>query len=69
MEEWDVGPVYLEITSKNQVTHLSYHMAWHRKRFIERVREAHFKEGSTMVVLTKQEYQDKKWGATPHGAN
>lgn len=56
---------YLCVTDKDQKSHVRWHLCWDADRFVASQRAELAKEGSTVAVITEQEYRDAKWPDAP----
>lgn len=60
MTQWNPGTIYLRITPKvGESSFVSRHQCWDKERFAASQREAHFKTGGVVEMITEEEYNEE----------
>ena len=60
-EQWDSGVLYLRvIAKKGEPPFVSKHDCWNRALFVESQRQARQKEGGSVEVITREQYEAER---------
>jgi len=61
VEQWNPGVLYLRVTAKkDEPPFVGKHDCWNRDLFVETQRQARQKEGGSVEVITREQYEAER---------